>query len=120
MRLRLCGSNGTPPALAASHHSQERAPPPTTNLLFTEAHPSTAVGPLWSPSTLLRCAAKRMRTASGLGEAAAKLRGRVRAAMCGRADVSRRRFSGGVCLACVASEVVLVGAPILVPAHGGE
>ena len=37
------------------------------------AHPSTAVGPLWSPSTLLRCAAKRMRTASGLGEAAAKL-----------------------------------------------
>ena len=62
-------------------------------ILFTEAHPSTAVGPLWSPSTLLRCAAKRMRTASGLGEAAAKLRGRVRAAMCGRADVSRRRFS---------------------------
>ena len=74
MRLRLCGSNGTPPALAASHHSQERAPPPTTNLLFTEARPSTAVGPLWSSSTLLRCAAKRMGTASGLGEAAAKLR----------------------------------------------
>ena len=48
-------------------------PPPTTNLLLTEARPSTAVGPLWSSSTLLRCAAKRMRTASGLGEAAAKL-----------------------------------------------
>ena len=31
VKLRLCGSNGTPPALAASHHSQERAPPPSTS-----------------------------------------------------------------------------------------
>ena len=74
MRLRLCGSNGTPPALAASLRTQERAHSTQERILFTEAHPSTAVGPLWSPSTLLRCAAKRMRTASGLGEAAAKLR----------------------------------------------
>eukprot|EP00964_Phaeocystis_antarctica_P022614 scaffold12568_cov40-Phaeocystis_antarctica.AAC.1 len=71
----------TPPALAASHHSQERAPPPSTNLLLTEVHPPTAVGTLWSSSTLLRCAAKRMRTASGLGEAATKLRA------CGCGDV---------------------------------
>ena len=73
MRLRLCGSNGTLPALAASLHTQERAHHTQERILLTEAHPSTAVGPLWSPSTLLRCAAKRMRTASGLGEAAAKL-----------------------------------------------
>jgi hypothetical protein len=73
VRLRLCGSNGTLPALAASLHTQERAHHTQERILLTEAHPSTAVGPLWSPSTLLRCAAKRMRTASGLGEAAAKL-----------------------------------------------
>lgn len=75
MRLRLCGSNGTLPALAASLHTQERAHHTQERILLTEAHPSTAVGPLWSPSTLLRCAAERMRNASGLGEAAAKLLG---------------------------------------------
>ena len=46
---------------------------------------------LWSSSTLLRCAAKRVRTASGCGEAAAELRACARGAMCGRPDVSRRQ-----------------------------
>ena len=76
--------------LAASHHSHAGAS--TTSML----HQLTAsrsmsirrLRALWSSSTLLRCAAKRVRTASGCGEAAAELRA------CARGDVwSSRRVA---------------------------